>query len=355
MINEAFISSISSNSTCEEVANFFAKQFGISEESRNNLIKESISGEILLDIPNKDFKLFGIKGSPFVNIVNYIKENKDKLKGKEINENLSLISDEKKIELFMKNYINYEGNLTNLNLSNFLELNEETMKNYGLNYGQRKKLIKYINYFNILKKEKSEEEMSITISIESSKEEIDEFLKNTLKFSQNIINELEFEASTLFSLGEDLIDDLSDNMTTEEKENLKKFIIQKEKMKNIKTNKIKICTETPKEDIILFLKEKGQDVQDINKIDLEKISGLSLEEKDNLKKLIDNEKQKLLGKENIKIQNELKDLNNSQEKNIEKIFFSKLGSATYPIEIKYKYNVFFILGIFDNSLNNFCL
>ena len=355
MINEAFISSISSNSTCEEVANFFAKQFGISEESRNNLIKESISGEILLDIPNKDFKLFGIKGSPFVNIVNYIKENNDKLKGKEINENLSLISDEKKIELFLKNYINYEGNLTNLNLSNFLELNEETMKNYGLNYGQRKKLIKYINYFNILKKEKNEEEISITISIESSKEEIDEFLKNTLKFSQNIINELKFEASTLFSLGEDLIDDLSDNMTIEEKENLKKFIIQKEKMKNIKTNKIKICTETPKEDIILFLKEKGQDVQDINKIDLEKISGLSLEEKDILKKLIDNEKQKLIAKENIKIQNELKDLNNSQEKNIEKIFFSKLGSATYPIEIKYKYNVFFILGIFDNSLNNFCL
>ncbi len=162
MINEAFISSISSNSTCEEVANFFAKQFGISEESRNNLIKESISGEILLDIPNKDFKLFSIKGSTFVNIVNYIKENKDKLKGKEINENLSLISDEKKIELFMKNYINYEGNLTNLNLSNFLELNEETMNNYGLNYGQRKKLIKYINYFNTLKKEKNEEEISIT-------------------------------------------------------------------------------------------------------------------------------------------------------------------------------------------------
>ena len=31
-----------------------------------------------------------------------------------------------------------------------MDLNEESMKNFGLNLGQRKKLIKYINYFKSL-------------------------------------------------------------------------------------------------------------------------------------------------------------------------------------------------------------
>ena len=157
--------SISSDSTCEEVANFFYKEYGISEESKNSLIKESISGEILLDIPQNDFKLFGIKGKFLVKIFKYIKENSDKLKQKEINENLSLISNEKNIELFMKKYINYKGSFSKFNLKHFLELKDEEMKNLGLNYGQRKKLIKYIDYFNALEKEKSEKEIKIKINI----------------------------------------------------------------------------------------------------------------------------------------------------------------------------------------------
>ena len=343
--------SISSDSTCEEVANFFYKEYGISEESKNSLIKESISGEILLDIPQNDFKLFGIKGKFLVKIFKYIKENSDKLKQKEINENLSLISNEKNIELFMKKYINYKGSFSKFNLKHFLELKEEEMKNLGLNYGQRKKLIKYIDYFNALEKEKSEKEIKINISIKSSKEEINEFMKNILNFSQNLIDELDFEASDLFSLEEDLIDDLCDNMSSEEKENLKRFVIQKEKLKNCSSFK-----ETPKENLVTSLKEKEQIVQDFNEINLEKNKNVSINEK----KLIDKEGQKCTEDENIKKEKVLSELNNNQKKNINNqisrnTYSTKLGSTSSPLEIKYNYNIFFILGIYDDSLNDFLL
>ena len=61
---------LSLDSSCEEVSNYFFNNFEISEEVKNNLIKESISGDILLDIPKQDFKLFGIKTGPSLKIKN---------------------------------------------------------------------------------------------------------------------------------------------------------------------------------------------------------------------------------------------------------------------------------------------
>ena len=49
-------SEISSNSKKEEIANYFQKNFKISDEAKNNLIKEEITGDILLDISDNEFK-----------------------------------------------------------------------------------------------------------------------------------------------------------------------------------------------------------------------------------------------------------------------------------------------------------
>ena len=51
---------ISSSSTKEEVADYFQKEFKISEEVKNKLIEEDISGDILLDISIQEYKSFGI-------------------------------------------------------------------------------------------------------------------------------------------------------------------------------------------------------------------------------------------------------------------------------------------------------
>ena len=56
---------ISADSTKEEVANYFLKECGIKEESKNNLLNQDISGDILLDLTDADFKSFGIKLGPF--------------------------------------------------------------------------------------------------------------------------------------------------------------------------------------------------------------------------------------------------------------------------------------------------
>lgn len=51
---------ISIESTKEEIANYFVKKFK-TPEVKNNLIKEDISGDILLELEDKDLKSLGIK------------------------------------------------------------------------------------------------------------------------------------------------------------------------------------------------------------------------------------------------------------------------------------------------------
>ena len=103
-----------------------------------------------------------------------------------------------------------------------------------------------------------DDNIEITVSRNSSKEEIDLFLEKNLKLSKNIIDELGLDADGLFLLSEADIEDFSENMSKEEKENIKKFIHKKEEMR-----KQEITNETNKEDIIIFLKSKGQDINNL--------------------------------------------------------------------------------------------
>ena len=52
---------LSEQSTKEEVADFFIKHFKITEDNKNTLLKEDISGDVLYDI---DFKSLGVKLGP---------------------------------------------------------------------------------------------------------------------------------------------------------------------------------------------------------------------------------------------------------------------------------------------------
>ena len=329
---------LSADSTCMDVSNYFFKNFGITEEAKNKLIEECISGDILIDIPKQDFKNFGIKLNSLIKIDNFIRENKKKLT-KEINENISSISTEENIKNFFERCLNFKGDLNHLKEEELLKLDEEKMKALGLKYGQRKKLIKYIKYFNSLK----EEDIEITITEKSNNDEVKKFLITKLKLSPELVEYLDIDAESLFLLEEDVIDDLGE-MKDKEKEMIKKFIKKKEKMKIIKITK-----ESNKEDIIAFIKSKGKEVNNRLEIDLEKINNLILNEKEIIKSFIEREQPN--NQEQLDIE-KLNDIHNeiSEEKS-----FKKLEEIKHSIEINMKYNYFFIFSFSKDYMNNIYL
>ena len=170
---------LSNVSTSDEVAQFFINRCQISEEIANNIKKESITGDVLPLLSKEEFKSIGFKFGHIKSWSNYFNDNKDKFPEKEFKETLTVYSTEEEIKTFLEKYLNYNGPLNNLNGRKLMELNEEKMKNIGLNLGQRKKLIKYINYFRSLNiKESTEEDTAdIVITKKSSNEEVANFLK----------------------------------------------------------------------------------------------------------------------------------------------------------------------------------
>jgi len=55
------------------------------------------------------------------------------------------------VKSFFEKNLNFKGELKGLNGKEFLELTEKEIKKLNLNLGQRKRLIKYANYFKTIK------------------------------------------------------------------------------------------------------------------------------------------------------------------------------------------------------------
>ena len=343
---------LTSESSCEQVSEYFSNRFNISEEAKDKLIQESITGDVLLDISKEDFTSFGITKNQYLKISSNLKKNKDKFKEKEISENLSSISTKEKIKEFVQKTLNFNGNLSQLDEKEFLELDEEKMKKLGFNYGQRKRLKRYIDYFKKLKDEGTVDDIEINISEQSTKDEINSFLKEKIHLSQKTIDELGLDAETLFILDKEQINEM-DELNEEEKKNFKKFIDKRDILK-----KPKITKESKKEDIINFLKENGIDNDNILDINLDKLSNISSEESDILKSFIENEKQIIKNNQknsetsanNIN-QNILNQKNQENINQISKKYCSKqkikveFQLKIQPLELSSNNNIFFVIII----------
>ena len=190
---------ISTNSTCEQVAEDLFMNLKLKEEDKKIFIKEGISGDILymLDIDHikKELKFKAILANK---IKKYLEENKEKFKPKEISENIP-IKNEEEIKAFFEKFIGYKDNLDSIKGENDLrQLKIEDMVKLGLNLGQRIKLVRYINYFNSLKEKK---EIKITITKDSNDVDALNYLKNELNISQESIEKIGLDsdiANTLF-------------------------------------------------------------------------------------------------------------------------------------------------------------
>ena len=293
--------SITANSTKEEVSEYFAKKFRIKEEAKNNIIKEDISGDILKDLDDKDFKKLGIGLGPLKKIQAFLKDNKDKIGEKEIKEKITIISSSEEVSNFFKNCLNFSGELNDMDGKGLIELDNEAINKMGLNMGQSKKLINYINYFKTLKVEILEKK-EIIITKESTNEQVAEFLKNELNFSAQAIEALDLDGETLLTLEESEIDN-QDDLTEEEKEKLKNYLKKiKEPNQESEKEKIILTKESTKEQVAEFLKnELNFSEKAIEALDLDGETLLTLEESD-----IDNEDD-LTEEEKEKLKNYLKE------------------------------------------------
>ena len=329
---------ISSNSTCEEVAEALFKIFRLIDKDKDfkeKLIGQGISGDILYNlldfIDSLDLKLGHNK-----KLKKYLEKNKEKFKPKEIDENIS-IKNEEEIKTFFEKFIGFKGNLEGIKGENELkQLKEEDMKKLGLNLGQRIKLFRYISYFNSLK-DKKEKEIIITITKESSDEDTLIYLKNELNISEKSIDNLGLDTETLFDLTEDDINkSLNKNeIQPEEYEILKKFINKKDE--KLKQESLRIRENSSEEEILKFIKEKLNfdiEKQNIKGLNLDQYENISKEEKEILKNFIAKFKRK------DEIIEESSDIVYYKKENIEAF---KEGS---------NYNIFFVLSTKNESLKD---
>ena len=145
---------ISINSTKEDVSQFLFYNFRISEKAYENIIKENITGEILLYLEDDDYTFLEISPNVKEKIKEYLESNKKNLIVKSIKLPIKFDSNNIEVIDFFEKYLSFKGNLNvDINGKKLLTLSEQDMKSLGLNLGQRKKLLHYIKHLNIYYKE----------------------------------------------------------------------------------------------------------------------------------------------------------------------------------------------------------
>ena len=317
-------------SSKEDVGNFMVENLKLKEDIKNILIKEDISGDVLLDLTEEELKSIGIKVIQVRKIKAYVDQNKNKFGEKKFTEIISVYSDSSEVAEFFRKSLNFNGDLNNLDGKGLLELNDESITNFGLTLGQRKKLVKYISYFKTLKVEPPKE---LVLTKESKPEEVIDFFKKRFKFSDEGIKSLEElgmeGGESLLFLEESDID--NSGLTNDEKMNLKNSIIILKKEEEKNEPEIILTKKSDKSTLIQFLKTK----LNIPEIGINSIIDLGVDdgesffllfEKDiiGIKELNEDEKNRIINylKENKIKEEEIKITKESSLEDV-KIFFGK--------------------------------
>ena len=217
------IFTLSESSTKEEVQEYLCNSLNLKDDAKNLILGEYLSGDVLHLLTLEELKSIGFKLGPAKKIDKLLGENKEKFKEKEINVKIFSNSNYEEIKNFFEKYIDFKGELNPMIGKDLLELNEEGMKKIGLKYGQRKRLLKYIKYFKTLQPKVEESDEEISISRTSNEEDVSKFLKLKMKFSQEAIKNLELDGESFFDLKDEEINKITE-LSSEEKERLKKLL-----------------------------------------------------------------------------------------------------------------------------------
>ena len=367
------IKEISNKSTEKEVAGFFEFKFNIDKNISNNFIKEYITGDILPYLFLNDFKVLGLNLESIINWYKYYEDNENIFIYDKIYEEINIDSSSLDVKNFLATYLNFKNNTDILNGQKLFKLNEEGMVKMGMKLGQRKKLIRYIDYLE----GKNKKEIFIDIDKNSSLEKTKQFLLDKLKLSNKTVDKLQYDGEILFILEINDIENLE--IPDSEKEILKQFI----KARDQKTNKFEVLNNKSEFNIFILICFKENYFNDKNisfyyiKKDntkqncqyriLNKSISKEISEKetcelflikielndliDNLFVNIRNEKnEELIGK--LCINNKNQDINNYYSFNIFDFDkFDLFGNEIFEIPIDILFNEFFKF-IFETKSNN---
>ena len=142
MKSEKKMFQLTKDSTPLEVATYFINIFQKEEEELVTLIKENISGDILPLLNEEDYEELEINIELKEKIQKVVKDNINKLTRNEndIDISININSSENEIKQFFNNNLKFKKEIKNLNGKQLFSLNEQNMKELGLNIGQRRKL-----------------------------------------------------------------------------------------------------------------------------------------------------------------------------------------------------------------------
>ena len=315
---------LSINSTEEEVSKFFSSNYKMTKKIKDNIIKESITGETLIYLEDNDYTFLGIDPDIKVKIKNYLEANKNQFNEIPINIILDNNSNINEVKKFCKEYLYFKGELSNdLNGQKIFKLTEQEMKNIGLNLGQRKKLLNYIKHVDKINYDK----------------ELKNFLKEKLKLTQQKIESLKLNGDDLFGFIKKEIGKLNigPKQKKKYKDSLKKL---KEKYNNSNTitkinadinegTRTNTSTNTN-------INSNINNNQNININNNGNSTGNNNE--NNLTNTSKNEKSKIINK-------------NFGKKDLTKYYTSLNNYKLQPLDGNSKYNLFFILIANEHNFN----
>ena len=328
--NKQNISNITIESTKEDVAFFifnkYKKDIENIKDIYNIIIKENISGEILLDLEKyNEYMSLGIQESLKEKLKKYLEDNKERFIRKPIEITIGFNSKNDEIKDFFKNYLSYEGQINNINNidgKKMLNLSYEDMKKIGLNIGQRIKLNNYILY-------------TINhITDKSTKEEVGIFFNKILNLSDKTIEKLNFDGKSLLSCKEEDIDQLRE-LNQEQKAKLRHFL-----------NKIEIDKQFDKDIEDQMNNKQNKQIYKIKDVS-NNIANNNNNNDNNKKKegqLNGKEEAKNKNKENFEIYKKC----NYLDRQLESLYEYKI----HPINSISDYNVFFIFNITEKKIDN---
>ena len=323
---------ITRKSSRDDVANFLKTRLKLSQDSINEI---KLDGETLYDMEEDEVEELRVSTEEKEQLKSFLKRLKS---SEEPQKTITKESGIEEVADFLNKSFGIPKNIIQelkLDGENFLNTTEDDIKEFEISEEQKNRWIKYLKELN------SGNEVNIKEG--SSKEEVKNFLKKNLSFSDISLQLLNLDGKAFLLLKEFQIKNL--NISKEEKQRLITYL---------KKDQIKL--ENNENSIIHFLDDKfGYSINNFNEEDLLKISKELKEEEKKilenwLKSLTENQKEDEIS--SIKKSGKVKDMEILPS--LDRQFNTLQNYKINPPTKNNNYNVIFFLTIKESLVNYYC-
>ena len=318
---------ITRTSSRDEVNNFLKFKLKISQDSIDEL---QLDAESLLELEEDEIDGLKVITKDKEQLKKFIKRLKS---SEEPQKNITKESSVQDVANFLEKAFGIPKNTTidlGIDGEAFLTTTEEDINDFNISEEQKNSWKKYINELN-------------SINETSSKEVVKNFLQNKLSFSDNSVNQMDFDGKSLLKLKEYQIKNL--NINDEEKNKLKTYL---------KKDQIRLINEKDEKSISEFLDDKfGLSIETFNDNILETISNLIKSEEKNILEKYILSKVKAGEGETLKKAKPIREVRNHLSK--EKKFSNLKDYKLVNFVKNNNYNIIFFIALKENDIKDYCL